>query len=162
MPSPDDNSNLAQPGQLDFFTNSQGQDSDTLEGALNWIAQEREKSIGQWASFLDEFDQELMKSGDDLKIILHLILWDQDQFAGKLKAVLDIYIREQRPDKPVVDKYSKAVLPTFNLLPGHNIQHYLRKTNIAEDAGQAIASDWSKVFGDLYFAFRMESQRDSG
>ena len=37
--------------QLDFFTNSQEQDSETLERALDWLAQEREKSINEWAGF---------------------------------------------------------------------------------------------------------------
>lgn len=148
--------------QLDFFTNSQEQDSETLETALDWLAQEREKSIDEWASFLDEYEQELIQSADGVKTILRLILWEQNQFAGKLKAVLDVYIRQQHPGRPVIEKYAKAVLPTFNLLPPHDIQHYLRKANIAKDADQAIASDWSNVFGDLYFAFRKEGLKESG
>ena len=146
---------------MDFFISHQEQDSDALESALDWIARERMQSINEWASFLDEYDQQLMQATDELKTILRVIIWDQTQFAGKLKTVLDMYIREQHPDKPVFRKYYKDILPTFNLLPDNDIQHYLRKVNIANDADEAIASDWSNVFGDLYFAFHKENQRDT-
>lgn len=152
---------LEQHRQMDFFISHQEQDSDALESALDWIARERMQSINEWASFLDEYDQQLMQATDELKTILRVIIWDQTQFAGKLKTVLDMYIREQHPDKPVFRKYYKDILPTFNLLPDNDIQHYLRKVNIANDADEAIASDWSNVFGDLYFAFHKENQRDT-
>lgn len=158
--SADDNS-LEQPRQMDFFISHHGQDSDALENALDWIARERAQSINEWASFLDECGPQLMQSADELQTILRVILWDQTQFTGKLKAVLNTYVREQHPDRPVFRKYYKDILPTFNLLPDNDIQHYLRKVNIADDVDEAIASDWSNVFGDLHFAFRKENQRDA-
>lgn len=158
---PADDNRLEQPRQMDFFVSHHGQDSDTLESALDWIARERAQSINEWASFLDECDPQLMQSTDELQTMLRVIIWDQTQFTGKLKAVLNTYVREQHPDRPVFRKYCEDILPTFNLLPDNDIQHYLRKANIANDADEAIASDWSNVFGDLYFAFHKENQRDT-
>ena len=160
MPIPADDNSLVQPRQMDFFVSHHGQDSDALESALDWIAQERALSINEWASFLDECDPQLMQSTDELKAILRVIILDQTQFTGKLKAVLNAYVREQHPNRPVFRKYYNDILATFNLLPDADIQHYLRKANIADDADEAIATDWSNVFGDLYFAFHKENQRD--
>ena len=70
-------------------------------------------------------------------------------------------MRDRHPGERVLGKYNEDVLASFNLLPAPDSGRYLRKINIASDVNEAIASDWSRIFGDLGLAFYKECQKES-
>lgn len=148
------------PEQMDFFgTHRQG--SDDLGILFDRIAQEREQSIEEGIRVLEKCNQEQFMSTDGIKTVLQVIMWDHARIVGKLKAVLDIYMRDRHPGERVLGKYNEDMLASFNLLPAPDSDRYLRKINIASDENEAIASDWSRIFGDLGLAFYKECQKET-
>lgn len=149
-----------QPRQMDVFSQEEELEfSDPLESALNNVAREHTKFINECVKFFDEYDWEQKQAQDELKVIVNVILYEQTQLSGKLKTVLDTYFREKQSDDTLVKKYSQDILRTFYLVPSTDIQRYLKKVDVAEDADKAISSDWSNVLGDLFLSFKKEHRK---